>query len=164
MNIEKIDQYFLKTEKYLGASLIGAMFVIISINVMLRYFFSAPIFWAEELATYMFIYSTFLSAAYAVGHGTHVKISLVFNKFPPLVKKLALILGHILVIGVFLPFYGPTFEALGMLPPSPAMQFPEKYIYVALPVTFTLFILHSVFQIVYLLIKLSRNNRAPEWD
>jgi len=59
-----------------------------------------------------------------------------------------LILQYLLILGVALVLFMATFKIFRTLGPSPAMQIHEKYIYLILPVTFVLFFLHSMFQIV----------------
>ena len=155
----KLNLLVLKIEIYLGVILIGSMFGLISINVFMRYIFIAPIYWSDELSTYLFVWGTFVSAAIAIAHDGHVRVGIIFDKFPPKIQQIFLILQHILIIGAALFLFKATFGIYGTLGPTPAMQIPEKYIYLILPVTLGLFFLHGMVQIVNLVSKYFRNQK-----
>jgi len=158
--MERLNLIVLKMETYLGVVLIGSMLGLIFINILMRYLLTAPIYWSDELASYLFVYSTLLSAASAIQHDSHVRVGVIFNKLPLRVQKLFLILQYLLIFGVSLVLFMATFKIFRTLGPSPAMQIHEKYIYLILPVTFVLFFLHSMFQIVNRVAHLFRKQKG----
>lgn len=158
--MERLNLLVLKMETQLGVVLIGSMLGLISVNVIMRYIFIAPIYWSDELSTYLFVWGTFVSAAIAIAHGDHVRVGIIFDKFPPKIQQIFLILQHILIIGVALFLFKATFGIYVTLGPTPAMQIPEKYIYLILPLTFALFFLHGMVQIVNLVSKLFKKSQG----
>jgi TRAP-type transport system small permease protein len=61
-------------ERAFGLALIAVIVVTISVQVFTRYAFNYPIIWVEELATYAFIWGTFVGASLGLKHGRHIKI------------------------------------------------------------------------------------------
>lgn len=70
-------------ERALLLVLLGAIVVSISVQVVSRYFFGRPLIWVEELATYSFIWGTFLGASLALKYDRHVRIETFVGRLPP---------------------------------------------------------------------------------
>ena len=60
----------------------GAMAVIVALQVVLRYGLSASMDSAEELSRLAFIWAMFLAIPHGVRHGIHVGIDVLVNLFP----------------------------------------------------------------------------------
>jgi len=93
---------------WIVALLMGVILLVNFTNVILRYFFSAPIFWSDQLGAMLFVWVIFLGAAVGVVSNSHMSIDFFFNKFPPLLKKIVLSFCTLIVIGtlVFLAIEG----------------------------------------------------------
>jgi TRAP-type mannitol/chloroaromatic compound transport system permease small subunit len=63
------------------AFLIIAMFAIIILGVITRYFFNNPLSWVYELALYIFFAQMMMGGGYAVLHGLHVRMDIVYSRF-----------------------------------------------------------------------------------
>ena len=61
-------------ERAFGVALIALIVVTITVQVITRYLFNYPIIWVEELATYAFIWGTFVGASLGLKQGRHIKI------------------------------------------------------------------------------------------
>jgi TRAP-type transport system small permease protein len=61
-------------ERAFGLALIAVIVVTITVQVFTRYLFNYPIIWVEELATYAFIWGTFVGASLGLKQGRHIKI------------------------------------------------------------------------------------------
>lgn len=70
-------------EVALGIALLSVIVGTIITNVTLRYGFNAPIVWVEELATYAFIWGTFIGAAAGLKHDRHIKIETFVGMLSP---------------------------------------------------------------------------------
>jgi len=68
---------------WLAAGLVLYIMATISADVIGRYFLGSPIGWAIEFAEYALLAIPFLSMAWLVREGGHVKIDLVLNALPP---------------------------------------------------------------------------------
>jgi TRAP-type C4-dicarboxylate transport system permease small subunit len=71
--------------------LIGALFIIAALiniaNVIGRYVFSAPIFWAEEVLVFIVVWSVFLAAISITYQGAHLSMDLVYANLPTRWKR-----------------------------------------------------------------------------
>ena len=74
---------------YAGAMLILAMTVLISYDVILRYFFNAPMLGAHEMVEYMLLTCFFLFLTDCWNASTHVRMGIVYEKMTGGVKKAA---------------------------------------------------------------------------
>ncbi len=122
-----------------------------AIQVFLRYVVGSSLFWAEEVITYCFVYLVFLGASLATRTNQHPYVDVLVvslgRRFVPLFNVLRdaslLIYAAILVVQGFI---------LVLLTPSltPALQFPYRFIYLAMPIG-------SFFMGMYSLVRLIRN-------
>src|SRR5690349_7785261 len=58
------------------------------VNVIARYVFSDPIFWAEEILVFIVIRAVFLVAGSITYRGAHLNMDLVYNGMSPLLKRI----------------------------------------------------------------------------
>lgn len=75
-------------ERILGVALLALIVVTITIQVFTRYVFNYPIIWVEEIATYAFIWGTFVGASLGLKMGRHIKIETFVMMLDP--RKAAL--------------------------------------------------------------------------
>jgi C4-dicarboxylate transporter DctQ subunit len=54
--------------------------LIMSYEVLVRYFFNAPTSWAVDFSEYILFYSTLLAAAWLLRHGEHIQLTIVMEK------------------------------------------------------------------------------------
>ena len=75
-------------EKVILAVSVFVMVIIMVYQVILRYVFSNPNAWSEELARYLFILNVMLAAAIAVRRNSHMQIDILINLFSERVKHI----------------------------------------------------------------------------
>jgi TRAP-type C4-dicarboxylate transport system permease small subunit len=83
--------------------------VIISVNVIMRYFFASGISWMEEISSNVLMTAfTFLSMAIGVKLDLHINVNLFPRRTPQWVSTVLLKLKHLIlaVIGFVLLYYG----------------------------------------------------------
>ena len=116
----------------LACSFLGFQLIIISVNVVMRYFFSSGISWMEEIAKDVLMPAfTFLSMAIGVKMDLHINVNLIPNRAPRWITLVLLKLKHLVlaVIGVVLLWYGTSLilsikASIATLPMLPAsLQF-----------------------------------------
>ena len=56
--------------------------IVVALQVITRYVLQIPLPWSEELARYMFLWLTWVGAAFATKERKHVNIDVVFQKLP----------------------------------------------------------------------------------
>jgi TRAP-type C4-dicarboxylate transport system permease small subunit len=72
----------------------------IALQVVTRYGFNRPLAWAEELATYAFIWGTFVGASVGLKRGVHLKVETFVARVPPRIRG-AIHVVMLCAIGVF---------------------------------------------------------------
>jgi len=74
--------------------------LLLLVNVFLRYLFSRPFSWAEEISVLLIVWVVLLGAGLVQKKGEHVAISYVFDLFPAKWKTIALIFGNLCICAV----------------------------------------------------------------
>ena len=115
-------------DELIGAVLLGIMSIITFVNVMNRYFFKNSIAFTEEITVNLFVWITLLGISIAFRRGANLKMTNLFDKFSPALKRATILAGGILGIALFLfiilnsaqeiykniTFYKSISEALGI--------------------------------------------------
>lgn len=141
--MEKICDYFLKTEKYVdkvvvasAGSVIFCSTLLVFVQVIFRYLLEDSLSWSEEMTRYCMIWAVFLACGYVLSRGGHTCLDLDFGNLSPVLKRhlTNISLGLMLLFGVLLIRYGATFVYYGSRQVSSAMQIPMSWVYMAIPV------------------------------
>ena len=74
--------------------------ILLLVNVFLRYLFSRPFPWAEEISVLLIVWVVLLGAGLVQKKDEHVAISYVFDLFPAKWKTMTLIFGNLCVCAV----------------------------------------------------------------
>ena len=69
----------------LGVLVMG---LILTYEVVCRYFFNAPTIWAQETATYLYMWTMLAAASYTLQEGKHVAVDLLLERMPPRVRSM----------------------------------------------------------------------------
>jgi len=106
--IQKADKGLAVIERGLVITLTGAIAAIMMLQVVMRYFFSAPIFWAEEISVQMLVFATLFGLSLLVHHNQLVTIDFLPNALRPRARHaLAAALGLVtLALFVFMSWLG----------------------------------------------------------
>ncbi|MCR4425244.1 MAG: TRAP transporter small permease [Firmicutes bacterium] len=120
----------------LAAIMLVAMVLSVFLQVVFRYALAQPLSWAEELARFLFVWISMLSAAGGLGGSMRQGVDLVTRRLP--VKARAVIgilvrLGTVLFCSV-LVMWGIELVKIVHYQTSPAMGVPMSWVYSAVPV------------------------------
>jgi TRAP-type C4-dicarboxylate transport system permease small subunit len=85
----------------LSALLVAAVLGVVLLGVARRYLFGAPLSWSDELASVLFLWSVFWTAALTVPLREHVSFDLLLEAMPAPARRLIGI-GTSLVVGIAL--------------------------------------------------------------
>ncbi len=122
----------------------GAM----TLQIVMRYVFLSPLAWAEEFCRYCYIVSVFLSLAFTLKKGNMLRVNVVVDLFPTLLRNILGLFADILLLGGFVLFFQESItrtlfvRTTGQL--SPAMQIPIWMMYCVMILGFGLAIIRSV--------------------
>src|SRR5438045_3094164 len=80
-----------------AAILLVAEVVLIATSVTARYVFHSPLFWADELASLMFVWLSMLGAVVALYRREHMRLSVVVDLVSPRSRRRLDAIVHLLV-------------------------------------------------------------------
>ena len=83
-----------------GRAALLLMVVLITLDVVLRYFFNRPIKGSYELVEFMMVFLVFTGLAYTQQKNSHVAVTLLSDKFSPAVKAVVSSVTHTLCLGI----------------------------------------------------------------
>ena len=132
-------------------------FVILGLTivlVILRYGFNEAIIGGNELVEYLFIYTTAIGAAAALGRREHIKITWFIDKLSPVFRKVVDILGFLLIalINVVMIHYSiPWIRTVGGFE-SPVLRLPNRLIQIIIPIGCGLVIFYCLYHILIVIV------------
>ncbi len=156
---------FKKVGDHIVGGIVGgclvSMSVIMIIQIILRYFFQYPLFWAEEVNRLLFVWLTYLGTGLALKRGMHMAIDIVPNMLMGLPRHVLniLLLGLIALFSAFTAFYGALMAEKAWAMRTPALQLPRGLFYLALLFGGLWMIVEVISQ---LLEEMRSNNSAPQ--
>ena len=136
--MEKIKDFLNEIESHISVILLVAMLVILFKQVVLRYVFNNANAWSEELARYMFIWFTYLSASVCVLKNRHIRIDTLINVWPKVLRPFIVITGNLIFLAycVVTAYYGAIFTQvlIGTGRISLGLQMPMWIVFAVIPV------------------------------
>lgn len=133
-------------EKYLSVFLFLTMLLVITTQIVSRYFLSIAIPWTEELSRWLYIYIVFVGGSEAISRRDHIAVDILQNRLSERPKLVLDAIIHIVFAAVCLVviYYGWTFtERMDRLS-SVTMDVKMSALYAAVPFGFTLVFIKSV--------------------
>ena len=124
----------------------GLMAFIVSVQVILRYFFSHSIDSADELSRLFFVWTMFLAIPHGLKYGSHVGIDFLFNKFSLHTKKILTRLFSVSIFSLLLIIlHTSTKVALEKWDElMPTLNFSASFYYIAIIICVFHCILHLI--------------------
>jgi C4-dicarboxylate transporter DctQ subunit len=97
-HIQKADRGLAAIERGLLVILVGAITCVMMTQVVLRYVFSAPLFWAEEISVQMLVFATLFGLSLLVHQGQLVSIDFLPRALPERPRRLLMaVLGSVML-------------------------------------------------------------------
>ena len=134
-------------ELYNGILCLATMLVTMLLNIFFRYVLYNPFFWSDELNNYLFIWMAFLSSAYVMGNDAHVRVDAILTRLPQIAQHIVKLVMDLVMLVMFVLYIYPSFRILGNLRRSNMMRIPLKYVYMIMPIAFTLMSIHVIINI-----------------
>ncbi len=135
-----------------AALLLGAVAVVVFLQVVTRYVFEMSFSWPEETARYLLVWLVFIGAAAAGAHGQQLVVDTMTEMLPrrlqPVVKVFSAVAGLAalaILVWACLPLFGPPSRTT-----SPATGLEMRWVYLALPVGsafLVFFLFHDLFDV-----------------
>lgn len=96
---ERIEEVFL-------VILMVVAVILVSAQIITRFVTKTPLPWSEELARYIFLWLTWVGAAFATKERKHITIDVVTERLPQLGKRVCLVLSTLVWIGFLIFLIG----------------------------------------------------------
>ena len=122
-------------------------------SVLMRYIFSAPPIWGEELPRLFFVWMIFLGAAFAYFSGQNIRMTAIIEKVPSRPRRMIELVMHglaIVILVVILWYVSPILN-LAARTQSIATGLSDWWKFVVLPVGVMLLLVHEVWRIARIL-------------
>lgn len=128
--IERIPEFVL------GITVLVTIVTIFS-QVVFRYGFNAPIYWADEFAVLVFAWMIFIGTVIATKNNDHISVDTFMRMLPERFRAGVSVVTNILILLVLVPIFTEgirlTAKTAGLL--YPAMEISRAFLYISLPVT-----------------------------
>ncbi|MEI4768654.1 TRAP transporter small permease [Psychrobacillus sp. FJAT-51614] len=140
-----IDNIF---EKLTLLSLI-LLVVIVTLQVITRYFFNFVFFWSEEITLLLLVWFGFMGIAIGFREYIHLGIDTFTNLFPKIFNKVLdkVILAVVFSFGIYLVVQGWQFTVLMFDSTLPATKLPSSITYIIMPITGFMICLYALLQL-----------------
>lgn len=121
--------------------------VIVNLNVLTRYFFNRPLFWAEEVSTGLFVWTVFVGSAYAFRKHAHLGVDILVNLIPEAIRKYVKMAMDVvaLLILIMLTFISTQYVINTLDKLTPTLRVPNWFISSAVPIGFGLSLIYAVY-------------------
>lgn len=137
--------------------ILGAMSLLVAVNVFFRFVLNASIYWGDEVALVMMVWLTFLGAAVATREKEHYQFKYLVYKLKGTYLKIYLCARHITTIAaiLLLGYYSArvAIEIYSWI--LPATEISRTFVYAACPLGCIFMLFYSTEQFILDLKKLS---------
>lgn len=138
-------------ETMLCELLLAAFVLLLFAQIIARQVFQYSIAWSEELSTYMFVWFAYLGAVVAAKMSAHNRVTFHFRFMPQVLAKSLLVFADLLWVAFNTYFvylsYDFVFNRMNMFWKSQTLGVPMKYLYMILPIAFTLMSIRILFNV-----------------
>lgn len=157
MGKSALFKFFDNIESYICRTLLASFVLLLFAQIVSREFFEHSFSWSEELATYMFVWFVFFGASYAAKLSAHNRVTFQFKPFPKKVVNVIEAIADLFWLGfnVYFVYLSLDFVLFKMnvFWKSQTLGVPMKYIYLILPIAFTMMSIRIIQVNYYKLIK-----------
>lgn len=96
--MEKVKKYLNGIEENVSVFLLIVILIILTVQVIARFVFKHSFSWTEEMARYLFIWLSYLTACVAVSTNTHIRIDSLIKVWPKKIRPVILIVGNVIFL------------------------------------------------------------------
>ncbi len=148
----KISDTINAITEYIVFAMMVAMTVVIILQIIFRFFFTA-LSWSEEVARFLLVWSSLLAAAIGFKRGSHISVTFLVTRFPEKIKKTLGVIAYIFeaIFFFIVIIFGITLMKVQSSQTSAALLISMSYIYAIYPIGGSIILLHLIAHILELL-------------
>ena len=139
-----------KAVEWICIFLLGFMTILVTYQVVTRYFFNAPSAISEVLAKYLFVWLVMICGAYVFGLREHMNIAFLRDKLPLRTRLTVEIFSEVLIVlfALTVMIVGGYRGALKqMIQLDSALQIPVGIIYAVIPISGVLIVFYFIYNV-----------------
>ncbi|RLB01211.1 MAG: TRAP transporter small permease [Deltaproteobacteria bacterium] len=127
-----------------------ALILCLLIAIFFRYVVGQALSWPEELSMLLFAWLVLLASSLGVREGFHVRLTVIFNRFPPLLRKEMSysIISLIIAFGAVLFWSGQDLVVRTSGNLSATLGYPLEIINSSAPVCGVLIVIHGLYRLL----------------
>lgn len=164
-----IKSFFFKLlnniESYICRLLLIVFVSLLLVQIISREIFGYSFSWIEELATYLFVWFAYFGASHAAKMAAHNRVTFQFKPFPKIVATISEAIADLIWLAFNMYFmylsYDFIFHKMNLFWKSQTLNYPMKYFYMVLPISFAL-MSFRVLQVNYLKLIKGVDIRDPD--
>lgn len=84
--------------EYASCICLVAMLLIIFVNVFLRYVFSRPLYWGDEMMIYLMLLMVYAGFGFALLEDAHIRVTTLFDRLPIKVRNVIWVIISLIAI------------------------------------------------------------------
>ncbi|WP_299844462.1 TRAP transporter small permease [uncultured Paracoccus sp.] len=141
-----------KFESHLCRVLLAVFVTLLFVQIVARQIFGFSITWIEELSVILFVWFAYFGASYAARMAAHNRVSFHLNMMPRTRARIIEAIGDAFWIAFNVVFIWQSIAFISRLKPfvkAQTLGWEMRYVYLALPIAFTLMTLR-ILQVNYL--------------
>ncbi|AUH64222.1 TRAP transporter small permease [Paracoccus zhejiangensis] len=141
-----------KFESHLCRILLAVFVTLLFVQIVARQIFGFSITWIEELSVILFVWFAYFGASYAARMAAHNRVSFHLNMMPRTRARIVEAIGDAFWIAFNVVFIWQSIAFISRLKPfvkAQTLGWEMRYVYLALPIAFTLMTLR-ILQVNYL--------------
>ncbi|MBI9104944.1 MAG: TRAP transporter small permease [Spirochaetales bacterium] len=121
--------------------------VITILLVVLRYIFNTGITGGNELMEYLFVYTTAIGSAIAIGKNEHIRIGYFVERCAPAVQLITDLFGTACIALIHIVFMNLSYSWIAKVghSESPVLRIPMRMVQISVPICCILSILYCIF-------------------
>jgi len=123
-------------------------------QIFARYIFNSSMSWPEELCRYCYVWTVFLSLSYTVKKGNMLRVGVVMDMFPTVIRNSVKILCDLVMLALFAVFFRHSLLVVNNIKNgtgeiSAAMQIPMWIMYMSTVIGFGLSSVRTLQSVIY---------------
>ncbi|WIX34040.1 TRAP transporter small permease [Salinicola sp. JS01] len=141
----------MRLDEVIASLALFGLFVVAIANVFMRYLFSSPLAWSEEILQLLMVWATFLGASALVRRNEHVLIGLLGDKLPPRLRRWNTRLfnvGIVMLCALAMLYWGLELLPFSRFRSTPMLQIPYTWIHVAIPISAAMMLYHGLVRLI----------------
>lgn len=146
--INKINKIMNKCVDLATILLIATLILVVTAQIVWRYFLKDPLLWTDEFSRYTFIWLSYLSAAIVFREHNHISIDILYVALPSRAQKIIDKINCFLYLGFFIFVLGVAMKIIPIVMKqiTPTLGLQMGYVYLAFPVSAIIMLINLISQ------------------